>query len=341
MVAGLTVIVLASLPLHFVRMKYQNESPPTSTGLRVKNPSEAVPSPTPLQLRLSRSIVDALREDASSAEGPINQQALAERLGVSRTPVRAALELLAGQGAVARGPRGFIVADLSAAGDDRPDEGESGDALLGRIARDRHAGALPQDVSEADLMRRYGASRAETVGALRRLAELGLAIRKPGFGWRFLAAAATAAEKEASYRFRLAIEPAALRQPGFAAEPGWLAAMRSRHARFLDMRWREADAVAFFEMNAEFHLGLVSFSGNPFFIQATRQQNSLRRLRNYSWSLGPDRVAVSCRDHLAIIAALEEGDAARAAELLARHLETTATAVGARTDPVAEGRDAR
>jgi DNA-binding GntR family transcriptional regulator len=283
--------------------------------------------PTPLQRELARAILAELRRAAPRAGEPVNQLALAARLGVSRTPIRAALELLAAQGLVARGPRGFSVGDLAA--DESLRARPADDGLISRIARDRHDGALARDVSEADLMRRYGASRAGTVSALRRLAELGLAMRKPGFGWRFLAAAETAAEKQAAYRFRLALEPAALRQPGYRADPDWLAAMRARHLTFLERRWRAADAVAFFEMNAEFHLGLVSFSGNRFFIQATQQQNSLRRLRNYSWRLGPERVAVSARDHLAIIAALEAGDAVLAADLLTTHLETTASTVGA------------
>jgi DNA-binding GntR family transcriptional regulator len=165
------------------------------------------------------------------------------------------------------------------------------------------------------------------VAALRHLADLGLALRKPGFGWRFLAAAETVEEKRAAYGFRLAIEPTALRQPDYKADPAWLAAMRTAHERFIARRWQDADAIAFFEMNASFHLGLVSFCGNRFFIQATEQQNSLRRLRNYSWRLGPQRVAVSCGDHLAIIEALQRQDNHRAADLLDAHLRSTALLV--------------
>ncbi len=154
-------------------------------------------------------------------------------------------------------------------------------------------------------MRRYDCQRSEVVAALRRLADLGIALRKPGFGWRFIGAADTTDARAASYRFRLALEPAALMEPGYAADPAWLAEMRAAHERVLRRRWQAADAVPFFEMNAAFHLGLVTFSGNRFFIQATEQQNGLRRLRNYSWRLGPERAAISCRDHLDIIAALE------------------------------------
>jgi DNA-binding GntR family transcriptional regulator len=211
------------------------------------------------------------------------------------------------------------------------------EALLARVARDRHQGLLEADVTEADLMRRYGATRADVVAALKRLADLGIVMRKPGFGWRFLAATETADEKRAAYRFRLAVEPAALLEPGYHADADWVARMRDEHARYLDATWRDGDAVAFFEMNAAFHLGLVSFSGNRFFIQATEQQNSLRRLRNYSWRLGEARVRVSCSEHLSILDALSAGDPVEAARRLSHHLSTTAHLVTQTTEPHTEG----
>jgi DNA-binding GntR family transcriptional regulator len=279
---------------------------------------------TALQRRLAADIASLIREEALTPGEVLNQLRLAERFGVSRSPVRAALALLAEAGVVANADRGVTVRNPLAELVGEPQDDE---ALIAVIAADRHRGRLETDVTEADLMRRYGVTRAAIAAALRRLAELGLALRKPGFGWRFLAAAETREEKLAAYRFRLAIEPAALLEPGYAAAPAWLADMRTRHESYLARRWREGDSVAFFEMNAAFHLGLVSFSGNRFFMQATEQQNSLRRLRNYSWRLGEERVRVSCREHLAIIAALEAGDAAEAARRLTAHLADTAKLV--------------
>jgi DNA-binding GntR family transcriptional regulator len=286
--------------------------------------AEATPAATALQRRLAADIAAVIRDDALAPGEAVNQLRLAARFGVSRTPIRAALALLAEAGVVEIGHRGVSVRDPSATLADEPANDEE---LIAVIAAERHRGNLETDVTEADLMRRYGAPRAAVAAALRRLAELGLMLRKPGFGWRFLVAAETREEKLAAYRFRLAIEPAALLEPGYAAPPGWLAEMRARHESYLARRWRDGDAVAFFEMNAAFHLGLVSFSGNRFFMQATEQQNSLRRLRNYSWRLGAERVRVSCRDHLSIIAALEAGDAAEAARRLTAHLSDTATLV--------------
>jgi DNA-binding GntR family transcriptional regulator len=277
---------------------------------------------TQLQRRLAGQITDWMKRERLPPGAPINQLQLAERFGVSRTPVKAALQALSDCGTVRFLERGVQVADLSSAPPTCANRPDAIDDLIFLLAAERHRGALQQEVTESDLMRRYSEPRAAIVAALRRLAELGVVERKPGFGWRFIAAE-THEEKRASYSFRLAIEPTALLEPGYQLDPAWASEMRQRHLHFLNTPWRNSDAMAFFEMNGDFHLGIVRFSQNRFFAQATDQQNSLRRLRNYSWRLGPERVAVSCREHLAILAALGADQRETAAELLRQHLTGT------------------
>jgi DNA-binding GntR family transcriptional regulator len=286
-----------------------------------------------LQRRLAGQIADWMKRQGLKCGEPINQLQLAERFGVSRTPVKAALQCLSSVGAVHFVARGVEVADPLAAMPGETIASHPADELIRRLAADRHRGELPQEVSEADLMRRYSEARPAIVAALRRLGELGVVSRKPGFGWRFIAVE-TPDEKRAAYSFRMAVEPAALLEPGYKADDLWVAQMRTRHQRFIDMPWRNSNAVAFFEMNADFHLGLVSFSRNRFFIQATEQQNSLRRLRNYSWRLGPERVRVSCEEHLAVLAAVSRGNLSEAAALLRDHLAATSTLVTSGSRPV-------
>lgn len=288
-----------------------------------------------LQLRLAAQIAEWIRREGMQPGEPINQLQLAERFGVSRTPVKAALQCLSDAGAVRFRARGVEVVDVSAARSGETPLVDPADHLIRRLAADRYRGDLAQEVSEADLMRRYCEPRPAIVAALRRLAELGVVSRKPGFGWRFMAAE-TPDEKRAAYSFRMALEPAALLEPGYHADASWIADMHTRHRRFLAKTWCDSDAVAFFEMNADFHLGLVSFSQNRFFVQATTQQNSLRRLRNYSWRLGPERVRVSCKEHLGILAAVGSGNLAKAALLLRDHLAATSRLVaggGVETSP--------
>jgi len=79
--------------------------------------------------------------------------------------------------------------------------------------------------------------------------------------------------------------------------------------------------VALFELNAEFHEGLAAASGNRFFAMAIHQQNRLRRFVNVHWTYGAERVQVNCREHLEILARLQNGESEVAAALMRRHLE--------------------
>jgi DNA-binding GntR family transcriptional regulator len=189
-----------------------------------------------------------------------------------------------------------------------------------RVARDRETGALPDAISEAELMRRYALGRAEVQRMLARLADLDMVVRKRGYGWLFVPSVLDDAVREESYRFRLVVEPAALAEPGFRLDPAFAADMRARHGAVLAEPWDAASAVRFFEMNAAFHEGLAACSGNRFLLAAVRRQNQLRRLSNYRWGYGTERVAVSCREHLEILDRLEADDREVAAALMRRHL---------------------
>lgn len=252
---------------------------------------------------------------------PVAEAALAGRLSVSRTPVRAALRLLEQAGVTRRQGRAMVVADPHR---DLPDivPADPEDELAFAIARARAEGRLPDAVREADLMRLFGESRGVVSRALARLAGLGMVARNPAQGWHFPPGLATAEDRAAAHRFRLAVEPAALLEPGYRLDPGFAREMRRAHEAVLARRWRDRDAVAFFEMNAAFHAGLAAASGNRFFVDAVAAQNRLRALLNTDWRFGDARVQESCREHLAVLTALEAGAQRRAASLLAAHLRS-------------------
>lgn len=279
--------------------------------------------PTPLHLELADRIRGWIHAEGLAAGARLNENRLAEQLGVSRTPVRAALEHLAGQGFVARRPhRGVELVAVPPPPEAPPASIEAeDDALLLRIVRDRSRGQLADDVSETELMDRYGLGRPALRAALDRLAELGVAERKLGYGWRFVHDVWDAAARHESYRFRMTVEPAAIREPGYQLPEGWIERMRAGHEAFLAAPWTEESSIAFFEMNAAFHEGVAAGSGNRFFVLAIQRQNRLRRLANYDWKHGRERVEVNCREHLEILARLEAGDQELAALLMRRHLE--------------------
>ena len=277
---------------------------------------------TTLQRGLARNILDLLRERGAQPGERVSRLALAEALGVSRTPIGAAMSLLEDLGAVRTEGRSVLVRSLDVPAP-LPEESaaENGSGrLLVAIARGRADGTIPAVVSERQLSVQLAASRGAVAQALAQLADAGVATRNRGNGWRFTAGFACERERAASYRFRLLIEPSGLLEPDFALPRNAAERMRRDHSGFLDRPWDDARAVDFFRMNAEFHLGLAEASGNRFIAAAVAQQNRARMLTNFGWRVESERVRASVREHLDIMDALEAGHRDRAALLMRLHL---------------------
>lgn len=291
--------------------------------MRQRKTKVAIEPPSRLQRDLLPRIVDMIRQDGLAPGHRLPEASLARRLLVSRTPVRSALRHLASRGVIAPLPGGgySLLKPADEIGDDEftPATADT-DVWCARIARDRIAGDLPPQSSEADLMRRYEIGRPLLLRVLNKLAEVGLAERLPGHGWLFAPIHDPAAIAE-SYAFRRIIEPAALMEKTFALDAAWMVEMRRRHEAMLAQPWSDGLSVALFEMNADFHEGLIAAAGNRYLLLALQQQTRLRRYANYSWRYGPGRVVVSCREHLQILDRIEAGENDIAAALLRRHLD--------------------
>jgi DNA-binding GntR family transcriptional regulator len=74
-------------------------------------------------------------------------------------------------------------------------------------------------------------------------------------------------------------------------------------------------------MNAAFHEGLAAASGNRFIHSSVRRHNQLRRLSNYSWEFGYERVKVATNEHIQMIDYLLESEREMASALMRRHLQ--------------------
>jgi DNA-binding GntR family transcriptional regulator len=273
---------------------------------------------TPLQRDLLRRIALRLAEEGAAPGMRVAEPALARDFGVSRTPVRVALLELARQGVLRHeANRGFVLL--------RPPEVPAAEPdLAERILAGRAAGALPSEVSEAALMAAHGATRGTIRRALQKLAEMGLARRAAGHGWQFTPALEDDAARSESLAFRLAVEPAALLQPDWRAEPGLLARLAAGQRALL--RARGGTPPAWARANEAFHEELAACSGNRFLLEVVRAQNALRRLTEVQQfpHLTQARIRQSCREHLGILAALEAGDRPRAAALMEAHLRAAA-----------------
>jgi DNA-binding GntR family transcriptional regulator len=276
-----------------------------------------------LQTRLAGRILIHVKERGYGPGAWLSENGLAQTFGVSRTPVRGALAVLSKRGLLNVVPRrGYVLKRALRDQDLEPysDLASEDDKLVQRMAADRFSGELPDNVSETDLMRRYGVARGSLARVLNGLVLDNVIERRSGHGWRFLPAMDATQLHEDSYRFRLLIEPACVLEPTFRLDKARAQRLRQIHVDLLSDGLEKLSSGKFFELNAEFHEFVASCSRNRFLEQAVIHQNRLRRFFSYIAVFAPERMRVSCSEHVAILDRLMAGEREHAATLLWRHL---------------------
>ena len=284
---------------------------------------------------IAAQIVELIQREQLPVGTHLRAQALADRLRVSRTPVNDALGLLHEKGIVTREKnRGFFLAapvPVPAA-----ELGLSGPDVVGtayfRIADDLLRGALPTEVSEQALRTRYTLTATQLNAVLSRIAQEGWGERKPGYGWQFSTMLTTPDSLLQSYRMRLALEPAALLEPGYRLDPRTIAQLRAAEVHLLEGGIETDTADQLHDRGVRFHEALVEASGNAFFIDAIRRVNRVRRLLSYRSMRERSRYADHARQHLHLLDLLERGRNEDASQAMRDHLGHTLTALARITD---------
>jgi DNA-binding GntR family transcriptional regulator len=290
--------------------------------MQVQNPSSR---PSGLQVDLARRIASDIISRVHQPGMHLSEEALAKRYQVSRTPVRAALKLLAAERFIeARASSGYYVGEI-AEGVAPPllrASGMTADDLYIKLIEDRADRLIPDCFNDRDLQQRYGVPRSLLAKTLVRLSAESLIEKRQGHGWRFTYSLLELDARQESYCFRAALECSALLQPTFKADKDVLRRLRAAHEALLrDSGAGEISAEAFFALNSDFHESLGRFCGNRFFLQAIQQQNLLRRLENRSTFVrNSPRFHASIGEHLGIIQALQDDDREWAAAIMRRHL---------------------
>ncbi|MBB1625968.1 GntR family transcriptional regulator [Achromobacter sp. UMC71] len=279
---------------------------------------------TSVQARVVREIVALVRREKREAGSPLAEVALAEAIGTSRSPVQVALRHLSELGLVHRDANRRFV--LTRAAQDLDEEArtllaEPDDPLYDRIARARQAGELPDEVSEAQLMRLFGVARSTLRKVLSRIAKEGWVEQRVGNGWLFLPMIDSPQAYEESYLFRQSIEPAAILSPWFTADRNELQGLILEQRFIVDGGYQTMTAIELFEANCHFHETLAKWSGNRFVLQAIQRLNELRRLVEYRQASARTPRRAQAEEHLAILAAIQTQDLIEAAGLMRKHLE--------------------
>lgn len=310
-------------------MPYIQNASPTEPATATNPMTDSARVASPLQLDLAQQISAMIRDGEAGIGDHLTEEALAQQLGVSRSPVRAALRLLQERGMVEkRTNAGVFVTEAAASlsaeflGDDVLNE----DTLYRAIIADRANNSLGDTLSENELMSRYGATKRPLNRVLLRMNREGLVERRKGRGWQFLPMLDSETAKDESYRIRLVLECASLREPTFRVDADELRRVREAHENFLVLAPEAQNPFAFFEMSAAFHEMLGLFSGNRFFHEVISKQSKLRRFEEFaSYNSGVGRLGEAALEHLEIIRAIERGDLEWAEALLRRHLTVAST----------------
>lgn len=278
---------------------------------------------------LSRTLANEIAHLVTSGElasgEHLRTQHIADRFGVSRSPVREAMELLAGQGLLEQKEnRGFFVAADVAGRIAEPvsDEAKPFEVASDyqRVAEDWLTDRIPAEVTEQMLRDRYGFTKAQLNDILMRAVREGWAERKQGYGWRFLPVAKTAESFEQIYRLRMLIEPAAMLEPTFELNRAIVDEQRRIQTRMLETDIERLPAERLLFNGSLFHEELIKMSNNPYFHITLVRVNLMRRLLEYRSRVDRSRLFVQCREHLAILDLLDRGEIVEASYSMRRHL---------------------
>ncbi|SDY78953.1 DNA-binding transcriptional regulator, GntR family [Collimonas sp. OK242] len=281
--------------------------------------------PSPLQLDLANRLIQQITTGELPAGTHLTEEGLASQFDVSRTPVKAALRLVAEQELLEYHVNsGYFVSANATLGKaaEMVVDGVSGDTLYLRLIDDRANNLLPDTMTETDFLARYAVPRSLLRGTLVRMAADGLIEKRRGQGWNFSPAIGSPELMAESYKFRIMVECGGLLESGFKIDAVQLQNSRLAHEKLLRQGQAPAEhpSLAFSSLNAAFHEMLARFSNNRFVLQAVQQQNQLRRPSEHLALHRDPRRIDSCKEHLQIIQALESDNREWAAALMRHHL---------------------
>jgi DNA-binding GntR family transcriptional regulator len=279
-------------------------------------------------------IVQLIKNQGWAVGAHLPAQMLADKLRVSRQPVGEALALLHEKGFLTRERnRGYFVAKpftepladvVRALG---LEESDVINNVYFRIADDLLKRELPQEVSEQLLKGRYGLTGSQLTAVLTRISQEGWIERKPGYGWVFSSMLLTPDSLIQSYRLRLAIEPAALLEPGYRLAPEVYEQACAAELHLLNGGIETATASELHDRGVRYHERLVEGSGNPFFIDTIKRVNRVRRLLSYRSMENRERYQEHCKQHLHVLELLKAERNEEAAQFMREHLMHTITAL--------------
>lgn len=298
--------------------------------------------------RRAFGILAAQIVDGVLAPGTVLQeQAVADRFGISRAPARQALALLEGQHLVTRQPgQGYLVrtdaAGREVEGLERQllDRSPLSNLLSWEQIYAEVEGEIVARISfgdwrvrEAELARYHGVSRTVARDVVGRLQQRGLVQKDERSHW--FAAALTPENVGELYEIRWTLEPLALVKAAPHIPATVLEKVRDRLQHAAD----NPDAVTgplLDGLEQDLHVGLLGYCRNRTLMQAIALHQSLLIAHRflYRWTLELFASEPFLPEHLEVVELLQSADAPAAALALERHLRASADRAIRRVDAV-------
>ena len=271
--------------------------------------------------QIATQIMAYIRDTPLTPGAHMSAQFLADRFGVSRSPVQKALAQLVAEKVVRHEPqRGFFVTGegLIGSSDSAPAD-PLADIYL-KIADDRLRGDLHDVVSEAALRERYEVTQADMRLLLLRMQREGWLHKRRGYGWQFHEMLTTPDGLEQTYRMRAALEPAMLLEPGFSISQKVLNRLVDVETRMIDGEIDTASIETLYARGVNFHESLAEASGNRFMLDALRRVNQVRRLLAYRSMVDRRRYYNQAHEHLEILNLIANERMTEASVAIRHHL---------------------
>mgnify|MGYP003349038099 FL=1 len=280
--------------------------------------------------QIAARVLELIRHQGWEEGTHLPAQLLANSLHLSRTPINHALEYLHQRGVLNRVKnRGYFLGQSVDPSDPRVKKKlgltsvDQVEKAYFELADDLLKGLLPETVAEVMLRQRYGLTARQLQAMLQRVVLEGWGQKKPGYGWSFSAMLTTPDSLLQSYRLRLAIEPAALLEPGYRLDIKIIEELRRAEHHLLDGGIETDTPDQLHDRGVRFHEALTEACGNPFFIETIRRVNRVRRLLSYRSMQDRKRYQEHCQQHLQLLDLLEAGHNVEASKVMQAHLSRT------------------
>ena len=188
------------------------------------------------------------------------------------------------------------------------------------MARDALQWGNGASLTIAELSKRYNKPRANIQKIVDRAALEGWLLRAAGHKWTITLGITSEDDYAKFYRFRETIEPAAILEPDYCVNETELSALLSLQERLAAGDMKGINAYDLFEINTELHETIVSWSGNPFYLDALQRSNTSRRLIEYTKVMNSQRIDIFAKDHIKLLQSLSKSNFKLAAQLMRQHL---------------------